>query len=101
MVAGSGFHWISILEATVPRAAIRVAPKNDGIAEAKFVPFIVKPVIVVATPAVSCNRTVTPHPLLVWEIEFGATDTTTFDAVAALTLTVADPVEPPKDALPP
>jgi hypothetical protein len=100
-VAGSGFHWISILEASVPSAAICVAPKNDGTADVKFVPLIVKPVIFVATLAVSCSRTVTAQPLLVWEIEFGATDTTTFEAVAALTPTVADPAEPPKDALPP
>lgn len=74
-------------------------PKNGPIAEVKFVPLIVKPAIVVATPAVSCSRSEMLKPVADWEVEFGTTESTTLEFAAPVTVTV--PVEPLKTELPP
>lgn len=63
----------------------------------KSVPLIVKPLIVVETPACSCSLTLTSHPGIREEAGCGVTETATFDATEApVTVTVTEAVDPAK-----
>lgn len=72
-----------------------MVPKNGAIADVKFVPLIVIPVKVVATPAVSCSCTFTGKPD--WVLVVFTAVATTFEASEVTeTETVVDPDEEAK-----
>jgi hypothetical protein len=95
IVAGSGFHWITTFAASVPPAGTCALPKLAAITELKSSPWIVKPVTVVATPAISLSWINAPHPGC-GAADFGVTFATTFEPVGPATVTATVPYEAPK-----